>query len=309
MNIKRATAGFLLSFVFLFVFVYMISGVQWLFENSSKISAENNFSASVLDSAGAAVIEDSTSDVIQQIPAPEINAESAITVESNLSESDKVLFSKNSDVQLPIASLTKLMTAIVVLENYNLSEIITVGEISDAQDPMKQDVKLGDKMPVESFLDIMLVKSSNKAAYALAEAIGEPNFVSLMNKKAKEIGLANTYFADPTGLSAQNISTASDLSKLAKYILKNYTKISDISRTKEITVPNFGKVENTNELLGEIPEIVCGKTGFTTQAKGCLLLVINNPKNNGYLINIILGADDRFLEMKKLINWSNLICK
>jgi D-alanyl-D-alanine carboxypeptidase len=61
--------------------------------------------------------------------------------------------------------------------------------------------------------------------------------------------------------------------------------------------------------LGEIPEVVCSKTGFTTSAKGCLLIALNNPKNNDYIINVILGADDRFSEMKKLVNWPNATCK
>jgi D-alanyl-D-alanine carboxypeptidase len=200
------------------------------------------------------------------------------------------------------------MTAVIVLDKYDLSKNITVSKLADSQDPLKQDVKLGDNMPVESFLEIMLVKSSNKSAYALSEIMGEPVFVGLMNKKAKEIGLESTLFSDPTGLSSQNVSTAGDLTKLAEYILKNYPKIAQISRTRELNVPNFGKITNTDELLGEVPEVVCGKTGFTTQAKGCLLLVTDNQKNNDYIINVILGADDRFLEMRKLIDWQNAVC-
>jgi D-alanyl-D-alanine endopeptidase (penicillin-binding protein 7) len=167
-------------------------------------------------------------------------------------------------------------------------------------------------MPVESFLDIMLVGSSNKAAYALAEGLvgnlGEKGFVGLMNKKAKEWGLSDTFFADPTGLSPKNVSTSNNLAKLAEYILKNYSKIADISSMKEINLPIFGTVTNTDQLVGEVPEIICSKTGFTEIAKGCLLLVINNKKNNDYFINVVLGADDRFAEMEKIINWANLTC-
>ena len=86
---------------------------------------------------------------------------------------------------------------------------------------------------MESFLDIMLIESSNKSAYALSETMGEQAFVDLMNQKAKDIGLENTFFADPTGLSDENISTANDLAKFAEYILKNYPKIVEISGTKE----------------------------------------------------------------------------
>ncbi|MGA2417658.1 MAG: serine hydrolase [Candidatus Staskawiczbacteria bacterium] len=308
MNLKRAIGGFLLSFIFLLVFVYLISGVQWIFENFAQGQNKEAFLGSVSGAVQDIVPENS----VQPAVKPEISAESAISVESNLSDADKILFEKASDTKLPIASLTKLMTAVIVLDNYNLSDNITVDEIADSQDSMKQDVKSGDTMPAENFLEIMLVESSNKSAYALSEGPGstpgEEAFVGLMNQKAKEIGLENTFFADPTGLSPQNVSTADDLVKLAEYILKNYPRIADISRVKEFYVPGFGEVSNTDQLLGEIPEIVCSKTGFTTQAKGCLLLVMNNPKDNGYLINVILGADDRFSEMKQLIDWQNAFC-
>ncbi len=239
---------------------------------------------------------------------PEINAKAAISVESDLQEINRVIFDKGADVQLPIASLTKLMTAVVVLDNYNLTDTITVDSVADAQDSMKQDVKLGETMPVKSFLEIMLIESSNKSAYTLAELIGEQKFVGLMNQKAKDLGLSDTFFVDPTGLSSGDVSTANDLLKLAEYILKNYSQIADISKLKSLYVPTFGGVNNTDELLGEIPEIVCSKTGFTLAANGCLLLVTNNLKNSDYLINVVLGADDRFSEMKKLINWSSAVC-
>ena len=313
MNKKRAIAGFLLSFVFLTFFVYLASGVGSFLKNLSENRAD--FLGNVSGAEAVSTVNDITNSADANtvsgspLARPDVNAEAAISIESNLLGTDKTIFDKDSEKQLPIASLTKLMTAIIVLDNYKLSSTAVVDKFADAQDPMKQDVKLGDKMTVESFLDIMLVESSNKSAYALSEVMGEPAFVALMNKKAKDIGLEKTFFADPTGLSAQNVSTASDLGKLAEYILKNNSKIGDISRVKEFDVPGFGKITNTDQLLGEIPEIVCSKTGFTTQAKGCLLLVINNPKNDGYIINVILGADDRFAEMEKIINWSSEVCK
>lgn len=307
MNLKRVTIGFLLSLVFLFIFLYIISGTQFFFEDFLQIQSKN-IQASILNGFDSANLSSVSDSIVQSLVRPEINAEAVISVESNLSGVDKVIFEKDSSAKLPIASLTKLMTAIVVLDNYDLSKNITVDNTADSQDSLQQDVKFGDTMPVESFLEIMLVESSNKSAYALSELMGEPEFVALMNKKAKELGLFNTFFDDPTGLSSKNISTSSDLSKLAEYILKNYPKIVDISRTKELNVPNFGKIINTDQLLGEIPEAVCSKTGFTTDAKGCLLLVVYNSKNNNYLINVILGADDRFSEMRKLINWSSAVC-
>lgn len=291
MNLRRAVTGFLLSVAFLIFFMYATSSAQMFFQT-----------------AGISAIADVTAPETapeNKIEIPEINAESAISVESNLLGARKIIFEKNSGTRLPIASLTKLMSAIVVLDNYDLSKNITVDKFADAQAPMKQDVKLGDIMPAESFLKIMLVGSSNKSAFALAEQIGEQKFVALMNQKAKDFGMASTFFSDPTGLSSNNVSTANDLAKLAEYILKNYPKIADISKVEELDVPGFGKITNTDQLLAEVPEAVCSKTGFTTEAKGCLLLVINNQKNNDYSINVILGADDRFSEMKKLISTCN----
>lgn len=297
MNLKRSIGGVLLSFVFLLFFVYAIYGLSWVFGASINDADRKELLGSVL--TGVENVENKNA---PEQPLPEVNAESAISVESNLLEERKIIFEKNSSAKLPIASLTKLITAMVVLDNYNLSQKISVSKTAASQPPMKQDVNFGDTLPVENLFEIMLIKSSNRASYALSEFMGIEKFVQLMNQKVKEIGMDNTFFADPMGLSSQNVSTASDLVKLAEYVLNNYPKIADISRAKQFYVPNFGMIENTDVLLGEFPEIVCGKTGFTTEAKGCLLLVVNNPKNNNYFINVILGADDRFLEMKKIIN-------
>lgn len=296
-KIKRAISGFLCSVAFLLFFVYLISGAQIYFSANVSNSAQDIKLSDVAENYFVSEVE--------KFIEPEINAESAISVKSNLEGANKIIFQKFSDKILPIASLTKLMSAIIILDNYDLSKIITINELSDLQAPMKQDVKLGDALPAESLLKIMLINSSNKSAFALAELMGEQKFVLLMNKKAKDFGMANTFFADPTGLSPKNVSTANDLVKLAEQIIKNYPKIAEISKELVVEVPGFGKIENTDQLLAEVPEVVCSKTGFTTEAKGCLLLVTNNSQGNDFIINVILGADDRFLEMKKLINSCN----
>ena len=236
---------------------------------------------------------------------PEINAEAAISVKSNFSGEQKIIFEKNADKELPIASLTKLMTAVVVLENYDLLKKITISENADSQELMETDLKIGDTFPTIDILYIMLIQSSNKAAYALTEQMGEEKFTALMNQKALEIGLENTFFEDATGLSPKNISTAKDLAKLAGYILKNHFEIAEITRTKFFPLSNLGEIKNTNELLDEIPNIVGGKTGFTRMAKGCMLLITDDLASDGYFIHIILGADDRFLETKKLIDFAD----
>lgn len=306
MNPRRAFTGFALSFIFLFLFGYIISFAQWFLKNpqlggASILEAAENYSGASQNA------QPPIKETI--ILKPEINAESAISVNSNLADADidKVVFEKNSDVKLPIASLTKLMTAVVAIDNYNLSDFTSVSRQADLQDSANQDVRLGSKLSVESFLKIMLIQSSNKSAFALSEIMGRQKFVNAMNKKAQDLGLNNTFFEDSTGLGSKNISTAKDLSMLAKYILKNYPKIAQISSAKELDVPNFGKIINTDQLLGEISGVVFSKTGFTSEANGCLLLATKNSNTGNYFINIILGADDRFSEMRKLVNWLSAI--
>jgi len=313
-NYRRATSGVLLSIVFLGAFSCLIifsqpflgdllesgseaalmEGVLGAMQNNALVGSINN---------GQDIVVESSFEILP------INARAALSLRSDLYNVDEIIFEKDKELIFPIASLTKLMTAVVVLDKYNLSDIITVGEVADLQSPMMQDVKLGDSMPVESFLELMLVRSSNKAAYSLAEQIEEQNFVSAMNKKAKAIGLKKTFFVDPSGLSDQNVSSAEDLVKLSKYILRNYPRIAKISSQKKVNIPGLGEVENTDELLSEIPGIVFSKTGFTLAADGCLLLVTRDSGSANYLINIVLGAGDRFSEMKKLIRCSEVICE
>lgn len=306
MNLVRLAQGILLSiFVVLFLGVLIYSSKPIL----ATIDEFLQWKAAETTASMYGSVQQSLPKRDWQVQSLDFGAKSVSSVETNFSDPDRVLFVKNSQIQLAIASLTKLMTAMIVIDNYNLSKIITVSKKADSQQPLKQDVKMGDSMSVENFLDIMLMESSNKAAYTLAEELGEEKFVGMMNQKAKYLSLENTFFADFTGLSSQNISTAEDLTTLAEYILKNYPKIAEITSKQEFELPNYGKITNSNQLLNQVPEIVAGKTGFTTDAKGCLLLVVNNLQNNDYLIYIILGSEDRFSDMKKLIDWTNTAYK
>lgn len=305
MNLKDVTQTFFIFFAFVLVLGFIVYASQFLL-NYNRASALSSISQGLLNVGNDLTLNQDSPQRNWGIQELQLTAKAGISVESDLVNQNKVLFSKNSDISLPIASLTKLMTAIVVLDNYDLSEKIVVSAKANAQAPMVQDIKTGDILPVEELLQIMLIESSNKSAYALAEKIGQEKFIDLMNQKAKLIGLNNTSYSEPTGISDKNYSTARDLVKLEEYVLKNYSKIIDISRIKEANLPNFGKIGNTNQLLGQVPEIIGGKTGFTASAKGCLILVVNNPKANDYLIYVILGSDDRFLEMKNVIDWVNL---
>ena len=247
-----------------------------------------------------------------QKPNLNLQAKAAISVLVDSQGGKRVLFKKNSNERLPIASLTKLMTANIVLENYDLSREIKISEEAVAQNGEAGKLTAGKIFSVEYLLYPLLMESSNDAAYALTNdynEIAEEKFIELMNLKAEDLGLENTYFVNSTGLDPEqsdhsiNYSTTEDLVKLTKYLLKK-SSIWEI-----LTTPKFSlygpELINTNELLGKIPNIVGGKTGFTDQAGGCMLLVLKNKEGN-FLINVILGAPSlsaRIEEMEKLIEW------
>lgn len=250
----------------------------------------------------------------------EINAKATILVKVDENGNEKILFEKDSQKPLAIASLTKLMTALVVFdldEVYAQSQPIEITREAVEQEGQSKygELEIGEKLSVKNLLYIALIESSNDAAFALTKPIGKQGFVELMNLYSKKIELENTYFVNPTGLESdnpeelKNVSTARDIVKLAKYILENYTEIFEITTNQSYEVLNLDNTfhhfipQNTNELLREIPEIIGGKTGWTIEAGGCLLLVLDNPEDEGsYFVSIILGAKDRFAEMRKLID-------
>ena len=245
----------------------------------------------------------------------ELSAKSAISVLIKSDGTSKILFEKDKNKKLPIASLTKLMTALVVLENYELSKTV---EISREAAFLENEygygsLKIGEKFSVKDLLYFLLMESNNGAAFSLAEMAGEKEFVDLMNITAADLDLEKTFFVNPTGLDPDNIfdltnySTAEDLVKQGSYLLKKQPLIWEIAGNLEFNLylPDgvfYRQLKNTNELLKEIPQ-VGGKTGWTPQAQGCLLLAYKSPNRKDYLINIILGSEDRFEDMKKLINW------
>ena len=249
-----------------------------------------------------------------QIEDLKIEAKSVISVLVDSQNSEKILYEKAGNKKLPIASLTKLMTANVVLENYDLSQKIRISETAVDQEEEFGKLKAGKTFQVKYLLYPLLMESSNDAAYALANdynEMTEESFVSLMNLEAESLGLENTHFVNPTGLdsnppTALNYSTAEDLVNFTKYLLKK-PLIWEILSTPKFDL--YGpELINTNELLGyNLPttqiNIIGGKTGWTPEAGGCFLLVMEVPRSSGYIINVILGSGDRFEEMKKLVDW------
>jgi D-alanyl-D-alanine carboxypeptidase (penicillin-binding protein 5/6) len=307
----KIAKGVLLSLIPLFSFSCFVFGLGIYFGQSFDIIDGNDTLASLTiqeragDLSASRVSEKEYSDIGEEISQDfskkELELKSAVSIKINQQQESEILFEKASDLKLPIASLTKLMSAVVCLENYDLQQKVVVSKEADSMPPMRIDIKEGQTYSVGELLNIMLVESSNKAAYALSEIIGPDKFVSAMNDKATELGLKNSFFADSTGLSQNNISTARELALLAEYIINSLPEISQMTTQKTYSLPDLGEVSNTNKMLDELYNVVLSKTGFTNYANGCLLMALAAP-DGGYIINVVLGADDRFLEMKKIIN-------
>lgn len=244
------------------------------------------------------------------IDEPEISAKSAIVIDLKPEQQkNNTLYQKNPNQKLPIASLTKIMTAVVAIEKLNLDGVIQVSKNSVFTDGDNGGLIIEEELSLKDLLYIMLVESSNDAAMAIAsdnQQIQYTEFIALMNDKAKELGMNNTYFNDSSGLSEENQSTVLEMANLIKYAL-NIPLLAKILETQKATINSFDNkfihnLINTNKLLGKIPIILGGKTGFTEEAGGCMLTFSNI--NNNYLITVILGSNNREDDTEKLINWA-----
>jgi len=237
---------------------------------------------------------------------PAIGAKSAIVYDTR---SARFLYEKEKDVKLPIASLTKVLSAVIVLENLNLDDIVTISEKSIKTDGEKQDLYVGEKISVKNLLKLMLIQSSNDASYALmthSERQGI-DLVEMMNVKAQQLKMFDSYFADPAGLDDNAFSTAADLVKLIEHSL-NYQEIWDISAEKTAIIESSDErikhtATSTNRLLGLIKDIIGGKTGYTEKAGQCMILVTAVPGYPSKIVSIVLGSNDRFGDTQKLIEW------
>lgn len=244
----------------------------------------------------------------------ELNLESNNFLSVFIKDGKEIILSeKKADEVIAIASLTKLMTAIIVLENYNLDDLIQISASAIATYGDAGNLQIGEIMTIRDLLYITLIESSNDGAEALAEKMGVSTFVYKMNEKATSLGMNNTWFINPSGLDEENLynfSTVNDLKKMVVYILENHSLIAEILSLPEKELTSHSgisrTIKNTNVLLKESDAYLWGKTGYTNRANGCLILILNNfsiNNNQGYVINIIAGADDKFGEARKLEQW------
>ncbi len=222
----------------------------------------------------------------------------------------KFLYASHIDDPLPIASITKLMTAVVVIENLIPDDVVTVTAEDLNLSGYGADLTKNEKISVKNLMNIMLVKSSNDAASALATHANSKgiDLVRVMNDKAKSLSMTNTHFVDPAGLDDNGHSSVHDLVRLMSYI-NRYPELLSILRKESATISSVdGKivhnVRTTDQLLGELSNIIAGKTGYTDVAQGTLLLQVGLKEYDDSLISVVLGTKDRFGETKQLINWA-----
>lgn len=226
--------------------------------------------------------------------ADEIRSKAAVVMEAS---TGRMLYAKNPDLRLLPASTTKLMTAIIVMEKADPTDIVTMSKNASHVSPLKAGFKEGEKVTVETLLYAALLKSANDAAVALAEAVAgtEERFVHLMNSKAIALGLDDTTFINSHGLPGPHqYTTASDLSKIMRYALR-YPKLKEImgTRVTEVSTENGNAVflKNTNRLLWSDEDLVGGKTGYTRKARHCF--VCASERDNDTVIVTLLGSPSR----------------
>lgn len=234
---------------------------------------------------------------------PELSASSASVIDN---KTGITLYEKNPDSRHLPASTTKLMTALIALENCFPKTVIKVGFVQ--REGAQMGLTEGDSLTVESLIYGLLIPSGNDAAYVLAYSCAPSyqDFINAMNKKAKELGMLNTHFANPAGFDDEfQYSTARDLTKLAraavasplisKIVATKSTVMSDITGTKTYYL------ENVNKLLGVVPGIEGVKTG---QTEGSLENLVTKTTRDGHtIITVVLGSSDRFGESETLIEW------
>jgi len=235
---------------------------------------------------------------------PNLLAQSYILVDT---ATNTVLLSKNIHNRIYPASITKLATALTALNIYPLDEVVSVG--STYSEGKVIELQPGEKITVRSLVTALLVYSANDSAYNLAlnHQSGVPGFVKEMNLIAKKYNLTDTNFANYDGIhSPSHYSSVYDLSQLGRIAIKNPV-IRETVKNKKLTVTDItGKInhslDSTNELLNVVPEIQGLKTGWTPEAGGCFVSLINIGGHE--VIGVVAQSGERFEDTKKIISWA-----
>lgn len=239
---------------------------------------------------------------------PDLRAAAAIIFNP---ETNQVLWEENSQDQRSIASITKVMTATVFLENSpDLSQKVTIVG-SDVRQASTTKLLLNDKVTTDDLLHLLLIPSDNAAARALARVspLGSVGFIQRMNEKALELGLNSTHYADPAGLMSDNVSSAYDMARLITHASQD-ERIGSIMRLAEYSFSTPRRqisARSTNHLLGRADvDVRAAKTGFISKSGYCLATLLRLPQSGQQVAVVVLGARTnagRFLETQNLFNW------
>lgn len=239
--------------------------------------------------------------------APALTAEAWILVDL---DSGVTLAESNADEVREMASVTKLMTALVVMEEAALDDVVRISPEAAAIGESEIGLVTGEVWTVDALLNALLIRSGNDAAVALAEHVAGsvPAFAELMNAKAVEMGLENTSFRNPHGLDEDgHHTTARELVTLAIEALE-WPQLRTIMATRLISFrPDPSGIareaENTNKLLGVYPGVSGMKTGFTNKAGR--VLISSHERNGRTLIGVVMGSEDHFADTRKLLDWGH----
>lgn len=305
---KRASA--VAKRLFFFVFGISLSASLCLTVDNAQLGLENYLYAQIAKPA-----EQTTRITIpaENEPHLDLEAKAAYSLRIGIAGREKIIYRENENESYPIASLTKLMTATIVLENpgvYGLNRSVVISPEAAAQYdvPVYGNLFAGESYTVDELLHLMLLYSSNDAAWALSEVMGQSEFTAAMNLKGKELGFNRFKFYNSSGLDCEdgmtNYASAADLMTLTKYILENHPEIFNYS-----IKPGPYMTENGifNLKLWDGNMLVGGKTGFTEKAGGCMVVVFRDGDGRKF-INVVLGAvnpETRVEQMQKMINFTN----
>ena len=235
---------------------------------------------------------------------PDLKAKAAVAKDL---DSGVDMYRSNTAERWALASLTKLMSAVVASEELGTDSSIVISEKAMSTEGVSGNFRVNEVYSSGDLIKAMLVVSSNRAAMAIADSIGVLQFVDKMQMKANSLGMENTAFAEPTGLSFMNQGTVEDLEKLVRYIYVRHPELLEISRRESVRLKELIRGEereilNINAFAHSRQDFFGGKTGYTDQAGGNLITILEHEGRR--ILYIVLGTDDRFGQTELLSGWT-----
>ena len=297
--------NYLRAAILISVAILIVTVLPTLFDGGQKILTTTQIEVPENSSKTLSVQKYVYPPVSHGFTAPVFSARSVLIKDLT---TDTLLFQKDANVSLPMASTTKIMTALVATGYFQPNSVL-IASSSASIGGAKIGLSYGEQLNFRSLLYGMLLNSGNDAAYAIAENYpgGVAGFVSAMNKKALSLNLSNTHFDNPAGFdSPGHFSSALDLSKITEEALK-VPELARIFATKETQVSSLDKKQkhslvNLNKLLSSVSGVLGVKTGYTTAAKENLVGLVERDGHR--ILTVVLGSDDRFGETEMLVEWT-----